>query len=269
MIVDSTWGQADYEMTRHVPGRQALRRLVDGKQAVVVLRNLLPAEAFTVNHARLRTLFEQATTTRYANGALTTIGPYLAKHVDQPEAYFREATAASAWTDSVSFDLSARVRQGLRTALGLQSFEVAQEPDGRQYADSVVRIHADGVANPLHNDNIMRDASSTSLRLAALKHQLSCVVCIQECDSGGELKIYRKRWEPSDEEHKIPGGLGYRNAVVDNAPCHEFKPRAGDIYLINPTHYHEIARVSGADRLTLGFFIGFADDNLDNAIAWG
>ncbi|CAM5659769.1 hypothetical protein SALBM311S_09861 [Streptomyces alboniger] len=41
------------------------------------------------------------------------------------------------------------------------------------------------------------------------------------------------------------------------------------MYLINPTYYHEIEKVHGATRTTLGFFIGFTDDTLTNAVAWG
>ncbi|MFF3747170.1 2OG-Fe(II)-dependent halogenase WelO5 family protein [Streptomyces kronopolitis] len=151
----------------------------------------------------------------------------------------------------------------------LSAASVAQEPDARDYAASVVRIHADGVRNQLHNDNIMRDAQGAGLALTDLAYQLSCVVCLQECDAGGELRMYRKPWEPVDEAYKIQDGLGYDEAVVDGYPCHEFTPQAGDIYLINPTRYHSIERVTGPDRLTMGFFIGFADDALNSAVVWG
>lgn len=156
----------------------------------------------------------------------------------------------------------------MRDTFGLHRFEIATEPDGRQYASSNVRIYTDTVDTPLHNDNIMRDGASSGLVLAKLKHQLSCVVCIQECDEGGELSIYRKPWEPADEVYKIPGGLGYDMGVVADTPVHQFKPQTGDVYLLNPTYYHAIERVSGADRLTLGFFFGFFDDHLDEGVAW-
>jgi hypothetical protein len=142
------------------------------------------------------------------------------------------------------------------------------ERDGRRYPDSNVRIYPDGIDTPLHNDNIMRDANSTGLVLAGLKHQLSCVVCVQECDEGGELQMYRRAWQPGDEQYKIQGGLGYDEAVVAGAPCYEFKPRTGDVYLLNPTYYHAIKRVSGADRVTLGFFFGFFADDLVDATLW-
>ncbi|WIM94526.1 hypothetical protein ACTOB_006553 [Actinoplanes oblitus] len=257
---DAGGGQADQDL---------LRRLIDGDVAVVRLRGLLPAAEFAANRERLRRIFSDATTTRYVNGALTTIGPYLAKYLSRPDDYFTAARAAENRLDEVSFDLSAQVRQALTKEFGLHSLRPAEEPDGRRYGDAVVRVHADGVSNPLHNDNIMRDARDTGLALAGLRHQLSCVVCVEECDEGGELRIYQRSWRPEDEAFKIDGGLGYDAGVVAGAPVHTFRPRAEDVYLINPTHYHEIERVHGADRTTLGFFVGFPGESLTDAVVWG
>lgn len=269
MTPTGSWSRVVVDASAGRPDADLLRRLADGEVAVVVLRNLLPAEAFTENLERVGKLFANASTTAYANGSLTTIGPYLAKYLAEPAGYFTEAEKAGTMLDEVGFDLNERVRSALREAFGLGSVEPVRESDGREYAASVVRIHADGVRNPLHNDNIMRDAQGTGLVLADLAHQLSCVVCLQECDEGGELRIYQHAWEPADERYKIAGGLGYDEAVVDGYPCHEFKPQAGDVYLINPTRYHSIERVGGSDRLTMGFFVGFADSQLDSAVVWG
>ena len=269
MAPEPTWPRVDVDLGNEDADPVLLRRLVLGDVAVVRLRGLLPAEEFDRNRAALRRIFATATTTRYANGALTTIGPYLAKYLDRPDEYFADARAAQDRLDAVGFDLAAQVRTALVKAFGLNSLEPAREPGARVHGEAVVRVHADGVSNPLHNDNIMRDAAGTELTLAELRHQLSCVVCIEECDTGGELHIYRRPWQPDDERFKVPGHLGYEAAVVQGAPRHVFTPHAGDVYLINPTNYHEIARVGGADRTTLGFFIGFDDDALTDGVVWG
>ncbi len=264
-----TWDRVVIDATAQQPDHELLRKLVTGEIPVVVLRNLLPADAFAKNRERVGELFSSASTTNYANGTLTTIGPYLAKYLSGLDTYFQESKEAGAMLDSVSFDLADQVRDGLRKAFGLDSLEPAREPDGREYAASVVRIHADGVRNPLHNDNIMRDAADKGIVLADLAYQLSCVVCLQECEEGGELRIYQRPWQLDDEKFKIDGGLGYDEAVVDGHPGHEFKPQAGDVYVINPTQYHSIERVFGSDRITMGFFMGFADEELDSAVVWG
>ncbi|MFB7631677.1 hypothetical protein ACFC0M_12105 [Streptomyces sp. NPDC056149] len=269
MPTTDTWTRVVIDTAAERPDPDLLRQLAHGESAVVVLRNLLPAEAFADNLTRVGKLFANASTTSYANGALTTIGPYLAKYLNDLDGYFQAADEARNMLDSADFDLAGQVRTGLRNALGLDAVSVAQEPDGRDYAASVVRIHADGVRNPLHNDNIMRDARGTGIALTGLAYQLSCVVCLQECDEGGELRMYRKPWQPADETYKIQGGLGYDETVVEGHPCHEFKPQTGDVYLINPTQYHSIERVTGTDRLTMGFFMGFADESLNSAVVWG
>jgi hypothetical protein len=265
----TTWDRVVREVGVDEITPRLLRGLIDGEHAVIVLKGLVDDKSFSANGERLKGLFEKAATTEYANGTLTTIGPYLAKYLARTEDYFVEADKARAWSAEASFDLASLVRERLREVFSLTSFEVMREPDGQRYADSVVRIHADGVRNPLHNDNIMRDAAGTSLRVSGLKYQLSCVVCVQECDEGGELRTYAKPWRLVDEEFKIRDGLGYDNEVVRGVPVHEFKPQSRDVYLINPTYFHEIERVGGADRVTLGFFFGFNDDELDTAVAWG
>ena len=248
-------------------GADLLRGLIDGQISVVVLKGLLSSEVFSQHRERLAKLFDRASTTRYVNGSLTTIGPFLAKHLPNVDEYFREAKEANSLTSKVSFTLANEVRAGLTEVFSMRRFDVAEEPDGRRYADSVVRIHADGVRNALHNDNIMRDAAGTGLEVSRLLYQLSCVACVQERDTGGELKIYGKAWQAADEQFKVPGG-GYGHGAVESVPSHEFKPQAEDVYLINPTYFHEITEVGGSDLLTLGFFIGFVDEQLDSAIAW-
>ncbi|MFC8626791.1 2OG-Fe(II)-dependent halogenase WelO5 family protein [Streptomyces anulatus] len=249
-------------------GPGVLKGLVNGDHAVVVLRGLLPPEEFDAQRERVVPLFGRAATTEYSNGSLTTLGPFLAKHLAQPDQYFEEAVRAEERTSAVGFDLADRVRARLAGVLGLNSFEAAVEPDGRAYAKKNVRIYSDGVRTPLHNDNMMRDAAGTGLLLAGLRHHLSVVVCVQECDGGGELEIHRKKWEPADEHFKVVGGLGYDDAVTGDAPRHRFKPQTGDVYLLNPTHYHSIEKPTGTDRVTMGFFFGFFDDALSDAIAW-
>ncbi|WP_055563539.1 2OG-Fe(II) oxygenase [Streptomyces atriruber] len=249
-------------------GKDLLRALVDGTCSVVVIRHLLPEADFSANRRRISPLFERAVTTHYANSTLTTIGPYLAKNIGRMDDYFHEAREAEKLTATVSFDLARRTRDALREAFDLTSFEPAVEPDGQRYAESNVRIYSHGIRTPLHNDNIMRDAAGKGLVVSRLRHQLSCVVCIQECDEGGELRAYQKAWESADERYKIIDGFGYDEAVVADVPRQDFKPQVGDVYLLNPTFYHSIEEVTGSDRVTMGFFFGFYDDELSAGVTW-
>jgi hypothetical protein len=265
-----TWDRTTYDMSEPtVLGLDPLRRLSAGETAVIRLRGLLAPEALDAARRRAHDLLGLASTVNYTNGSLTTVGPYLAAHLGDPDRYFALSDHANRRMADAGFDLPARVRAALRHTFGLDRLEPARQPDGRGYGEAVIRLHADGVRNPLHNDHIARDAQGTDWAVARVVRQLSCVVCLQECDSGGELITYAKPWEADDERWKVPGELGYRGEVAGTAPRHVFRPQTHDVYLINPTYYHEIEEVHGATRTTLGFFIGFTDDALTHAVAWG
>lgn len=270
MQLETTWNRTPYDIADGtVLGLEPLRRLCAGETAVVHLRGLLGEKELDTARRQAHDLLGLASTVNYLNGSLTTVGPYLAAHLQDPQGYFHVATRANALMADAGFDLPARVRAALRRTFDLTALDPASGPDGRRYGEAVIRLHADGVRNPLHNDHIARDAKGTAWNVSEVVSQLSCIVCLQECDWGGELVTYGKRWEPRDERWKVPGELGYRSEVVAAAPRHIFRPQTYDVYLINPTYYHEIEQAHGATRTTLGFFIGFRDDTLNRAVTWG
>lgn len=269
MAVSSNWNAVIRRAGVDPIGPGLLRGLIDGDFPVLIIKDLLPSQSFAEGRTCIKKMFDQASTTYYANGHLTTIGPYLAKYLDNVDDYFRDAALMNSLASKANFTLADEVRGALAEIFLMDGLHIATEADGRDYGSLCVRIHPDGVANPMHNDMIIRDAAGMDLIVAQLLYQLSCVICVQECVTGGESKIYSKRWEPADERFKVPGGLGYEYGVVENLPAYEFKPQVRDVYIINPTNYHEILRVGGDDRLTVGFFIGFSDDTLQSGITWG
>ncbi|GHE67733.1 2OG-Fe(II)-dependent halogenase WelO5 family protein [Streptomyces capitiformicae] len=270
MQLETTWNIANYDISDGtVLGLEPLRWLSVGKIAVVSLRGLLGAGELDAARRQAHELLGRTSAVNGTNGSQTTVGPSLTAHLHDPHTYFDIATRANEHMARAGFDLPARVRAALCRTFGLATLEPARGPDGRPYGEAVIRLHADGVRNPLHSDHIARDATGTAWTVADVVGQLSCVVCLQECDWGGELVTYRKPWEPGDEQWKVPGGPGYHSEVVATAPRHVFRPQTQDVYLINPTYYHEIEKPHGATRTTLGFFIGFTDDTLHRAVAWG
>lgn len=266
-----SWTVVERHVNTTLVGAEAanlMSGLATGDNAIIVLKNLIPQTDFLRNRERILELFDQAVTTTYSNGRMTTIGPYLAKFSKNRAAYFADAAEAAATAADAGIDLARRTRERLAEILGLASFEPAVEPDGTRYADHNIRIYADDIVTPLHNDNIMRDMAGEVLMLGALTSHYSCVVCVQECDSGGHLELYRKSWDPDDERFKIPDGFGYDTEVVEGVDSLRFKPETGDAYLFDPTQYHAIDRVVGRERVTMGFFFGFTDAAPDQGIAW-
>jgi len=267
--MNSGWNPVVYDVTdKNIADLQPLQKLITGDYPVVVLRGLLEKEKLNEGLARIQELYENARVTPYVNGSLTLIGTFLVKYLPDIDKYFSAAKEADDRATSAGLNMASYVRNKLRTVLGLNSFEVASEPDGRQYASSNIRICKNSIDTPLHNDNIMRDGAAHNIVLASLKYQLSCVVCLQGPNEGGELSIYRKPWEPEDEVYKISAGLGYELGVVEGKDHCRFRPQSGDVYLLNPTNHHAVERVYGHDRITLGFFFGFFNDELEDGVTW-
>ncbi|MFC7394087.1 hypothetical protein [Scopulibacillus cellulosilyticus] len=262
------WSEVIYNSGDTPLGHQHIFDLVNNKCSGIVLRGVLDSQSLSQCQDAIDEYRNRAETSEYTNGSLTTIGPYLARNIETPDVYFDRANTTDELFPKKEFDLRAQVRETLQKVFDFDSIRVAND-NGYSYAPCVVRLHGDGVSNPLHNDMIARDCNHTTLSLKKLVAQLSCVVCIQECDFGGELMHYRKVWKPEDEQYKIPRGLGYNHKVVEDVECWKFKPETGDVYLINPTNYHSIEKVGGTERRTLGFFIGFYEDNLKNPVVWG
>lgn len=266
--VGNSWKSNAVRIGEPLPGRDGMRALCDGTTALFVFKDMLDHSRLAACQEAIESQRRQATVSGYVNGSLTTIGPYLNRYLSNTSEYFERAGESGNLFPNPHTDLRSQVRQLLVNAFDMERLEVAVQGVGQQYSPAVVRLHADGMSNPLHNDKIVRDAAGSELVLARLKHQLSCIVCINECTSGGELRHYRHRWHPDDEKFKIPNGLGYYDDVVAGAECLTFRPSTGDVYVMNPTYYHSINEVAGAERRTLGFFFGFFDDCLTEAVCW-
>lgn len=204
----------------------------------------------------------------YLNAKLTTLGPYFVKYISSPEEYFKQVAEIQAVLPGSLDVMKDNVYRLVREWLQFETFKTAVDPVFGEYSGSIVRFHADGIANPLHNDNISRDAACSGLVVANIVHQLSCVVCLQECTAGGALRVFKKKWNFDDERFKNKCELGYSDDVVSGYGFCEFSPCRGDIYIFNPGYYHEIDCVSGVTRITLGFFFGIAGGDVKTAIAW-
>lgn len=245
-----------------------LDEIMTAQTPLLVLRNFLKPEIRQMVVDDLQQCKEKIQVSHYPNGALTTLGPYLARHISAPEMYFTELRDIQPFLPDSLITLQKKVYQWVKQVLGFERLETASEVRHGPYSGSIVRFHANGVANPLHSDHIVRDAADTGLAVTEIRHQLSCVVCLQECNSGGVLRLYNKKWSPQDESFKIPGELGYRDDIKDGCDGFDFSPQSGDIYIFNPVYYHEIDRVVGDTRITMGFFFGITDKNMKRAIAW-
>jgi hypothetical protein len=75
-------------------------------------------------------------------------------------------------------------------------------------------------------------------------------------DDGGETIIWRRRWQPGDEEFRIPNSYGYHREVVADAQAVELQPRTGTALLFDSRHYHTVRPVKAGRRISLACFVG-------------
>ena len=186
-----------------------LEEVVSAKISVLVFRGFLPPDINLSLVSDLQRCAEWVRVSRYLNATLTTLGPYLAKYTSCPGEYFRQVSEFQPLLPQSLVSMKNNVCQLVKQWFQLKSLETAVEPVWGEYAGSIVRFHENGIANPLHNDNISRDAVGTELVVTKIAQQLSCVVCLQECTSGGVLRIFKKKWRVEDEYFKVKCELGY------------------------------------------------------------
>lgn len=262
------WASTHHDARKERLGKTALRALIEGDRPVIKLSNLFDAAEISDGLLKVIEKRPTADVTQYNNGSLTLLGTFLVKNLGRLDSYFDEAADIERRFKQWDFNMASTARERLRDLFGLDSFEVASQTSGRRFASSNVRICSNNVDTPLHNDFVMRDAQGYDVVLKHLAYQLSCVICLQGPEEGGELTVYRKKWELADEKYKVSGGLGYDLGVVEGRDAYSMRPKTGDVYLLNPTYYHAVERVSGRERITLGFFFGFFDEELKDAVAW-
>ncbi|MEY9956715.1 2OG-Fe(II) oxygenase [Streptacidiphilus sp. MAP5-52] len=75
---------------------------------------------------------------------------------------------------------------------------------------------------------------------------------------GGETRLWRKRWQPSDQ--RFAQGYGYLDVVVFSRQQLTITPQAGQLNLFCPSWYHQVQPVLAGRRVSLSCFLGYTLD---------
>lgn len=74
-------------------------------------------------------------------------------------------------------------------------------------------------------------------------------------DGGGETRVHRHRWQPSDEQYR--DGYGYTEEAVKGEPVAVVEPEAGDAVIFDSRNFHAVEPPRGEGRrVSLSFFLG-------------
>ncbi|MFI5925935.1 hypothetical protein ACIA3K_08090 [Micromonospora sp. NPDC051543] len=233
--------------------------LVAGRIAAVRVPGLLPAARC---HA-ITTALADAEMDRYDESRVFPVvakfGPAINDHRDGGdlrEDYWEAADAADKGWSTLGLPDSPR-------ELCLAAFRAAW-PDvspgrrqDRQMHVGIVREINAGLQ--VHFDDAVREYAGRLLDSEVVA-QLAFNIYVQVPPGGGETVLWRRRWQPDDEDLRIPGGYGYRESVADGTQSLTLRPTLGEGFLFDPRHYHTVRPATDGRRISIGCFVGLTDD---------
>ncbi|NUS18144.1 MAG: proline hydroxylase [Streptomyces sp.] len=155
--------------------------------------------------------------------------------------------------------------QACRDALGAE-WPAAVRPGtrgGRELAAGVAREPNQGFQ--VHFDDALREFTGNLLD-ATLVAQFAFNLYLSVPERGGQTVVWRHRWHPDDEAHRLPHSYGFAPGVVGDAESFELQPGVGQALLFDPRNYHAVRPSSGGRRIALGFSLGLTDTG--ELLAW-
>lgn len=135
---------------------------------------------------------------------------------------------------------------------------------GRELAAGVAREPNHGFQ--VHYDEALREFDGDLLDVP-LVAQLAFNLYLSVPDEGGETVVWRRRWHPADESHRLPHSYGYAESVVGDSESLWIRPEVGMALLLDPRNFHAVRASSGARRIALGFSMGLTATG--ELVTWG
>lgn len=115
-------------------------------------------------------------------------------------------------------------------------------------------VRESGNGTLIHWDEVTREFHADLLDAPPIA-QIAFNLFLRMPLEGGQTSIWRHRWDPRDEAHRV--GFGYE-ASGTVADCQHIEVRAneGDAVLFDPRNFHAVRPGSQGQRLAIAFFIG-------------
>ena len=230
-----------------------LERLISGKDPMVIIRGFYDKKSCQTAVERIK----NHDPARFQDGELRHMGPFLMAYPTDKEKYFRDSTEYRVTFDEIFCGITNPVQQ-VYGAVGCMSpgYSVSLAREFQyDYSQAIIRIHEQGRSVPVHKDNVKYEGKEYAV--SSIDHQLSCVLHLQESESGGGLVLYNRPWKKDDERFRNID-FGYSRSLTESSQsCRAPNLEAGDLVIINPIYYHEVTRITGdTPRITLGMFLG-------------
>jgi len=231
-----------------------LESILSDKIPAMVIRNFYDEENCQMIASRIKN-YKQSD---FQNGKLKHIGPFLMSHTTNKKKYFEDAKDAQREFEKIFDGIKNPIMQiyeSISSKFPNHSISLAKEFQN-DHSPAIIRIHEKGKSIPVHKDNVRYEGKEYAL--SEIDCQLSCILHLQESESGGDLVMYNKQWKKEDERFRNID-FGYSSKLIDSSEaCKMSHFSAGDLVVMNPNYYHKVTEITGnTPRFTLGMFLGF------------
>ena len=237
--------------------------LIQGRIPAIVISRLYSENQCKEIVSRLQNYSES----NFQETGLKHLGPFLMSYATRKKEYFENVNSSKEILKEIFTNNEnpiSKISFILKNSMS-SSLSLANESENN-YSSYVIRIHDKGHSIPLHKDNVQYEGREYSV--SQIDHQLSCILHFQESEIGGDLVIYKKRWDREDEKFREIN-FGYSSEVISSSDfCQISNIHQGDLVIINPTLFHKVTTISGdTPRISLGMFLGFYE-NSNQVVAW-
>ncbi|NND87183.1 MAG: hypothetical protein HKM23_07685 [Nitrosopumilus sp.] len=238
------------------PNRNYLELLSTGKIPAIIIRNFYDKDSCNTIVNRI----ENSLLIIRNNKKFKDIGSFLMSYITKRKEYFDDAMKNQKLFAKLLGDLKTtdKIRQSVKKLFYVNSVTLASDSE-KYYSPCMIRVYKKGRKIPIHKDNVKFEGKEYNI--ADIDYQLSCVLHLQESESGGDLIIYKKQWERENERFRNIE-FGYSSEVIKSSDfCVISNLNVGDLAIINPNYYHKVTEIKGdTQRITLSMFLGIYED---------
>jgi len=232
----------------------SLQSILSSKISALVIRNFYDEK----NCQTIVNRIKHHSQDNFQNGKLRHIGPFLMSHTTNKKKYFEDAKEAQRTFERIFCGIKnpiIQIYECINNIFPNYSISLGREFQ-KDYSQAIIRIHEKGKSILIHKDNVRYEGKEYAL--SDVDHQLSCVLHLQESESGGDLIMYNKQWKKEDERFRNID-FGYSSRLIESSESYKISNfNAGDLVIMNPNYYHKVTRITGnTSRITLGMFLGF------------
>ncbi|MHA7647785.1 2OG-Fe(II)-dependent halogenase WelO5 family protein [Nitrosopumilus sp. S4] len=245
------------------PNARYLELLSSGEIPAIIIRNFYDKDSCNSITNRIK----NSPLVDFNSDELKHVGSFLMEYITRKREYFEDTKKNQKLFESLLVNLNPidEIQKMVKKLFHVNSVTLANDSDNN-YSPCMIRVYKKGKKIPIHKDNIKYEGREYNI--SDIDSQLSCILHLQESEAGGNLVIYKKKWEKKNERFRNID-FDYSSEIVKTSQkCVISNLRAGDLVIFNPNYYHRVTKIKGeTPRITLSMFLGLYYDK-QRIVTW-